>query len=1010
MIAKDSLVTGVSRFLNKAYFNDISIAGETDIPKLTTTQLIVNNTTDVGATTNSSTAPLIIGTLTGKHIAIDQDEIMAKATATTRSPLYLNYDGGTVYLSNGSTRVSANNGTLTATTISATNVGTSSTAITNLYATNGKFSTIDSSTLTASKIGTPTKPVDEIIANKYDIISTQNLGGSFMVAPTVMLANNATFEITTLPSTATNGFFNIVATITDSTNLNSNAIGGGTWTTGSKIVFSGKIKNGTTVLKQLVNCYGEVNSFDSGNTQITLLIKIPNKDELEANPKSYTIEDGSIMMYEVKNTSNNTNHKIGIYMKSVKSDTFIDMYNGANGDAANSAKIRLGYLNTLGTVKDENNNNLFTPTGWGLFADNVFLKGSIVASGGKIAGWTIGESSLSKGTQASSGSFWLTPNGTSSNVTISGTAKNTWGITLGDKFGVTTAGELYSSSGKIGGWTIGASSIYRNITGITSTGTTAGEYFGENGLSIYKSTTAYTNISASTGVLTAKGAVINGEITATSGKIGGANGFSIDANKIYSGSHSTLTAANDGVYVGTDGISLGNGKFKVTNAGALTSTSGSIAGWNINSNYLLKGTIGANDSILLHTAGTSNSYTVAEKEQTGWMFTVGSNFGVDKDGILYANGANISGEINAQSGKIGGMTVDDNGLIIDTSIHRENSEDGNGNSDSEDLENVGDVIELAGTATRFHINSKQYGYTDIEYDRNPSDILPLYLEVNDAYWQYTPSVPFYLGIDGELYTSKIKATGGKIGNLELNSDGILLDAKESNGKEVFISDQGFIRFSSDIGTFNESTTRFTGEGIFFNDNEENSRSNSICNSGDGILFNSSYESGSTTSITMNPSKIKIKTYFDEESFVEVQEKKVLISSSIDDSGEISLTADSIYLNGIKSCYSSGDTISGTIFTAGYITGSSEGLRFSIPLSKPIESGASLNISSFVVTIRQGGKYCCGSSGENGVSPSSTTLTVYDDSIRVAATMRSTTNAINNDACGIHCVYSFTVTE
>lgn len=83
----------------------------------------------------------------------------------------------------------------------------------------------------------------------------------------------------------------------------------------------------------------------------------------------------------------------------------------------------------------------------------------------------------------------------------------------------------------------------------------------------------------SAGVLTATSATITGAIKATSGEIGSGNSkFTITGNHIANGK-SSLTDANDGVYVGTDGIALGkSSKFKVTNDGALNASNATIEG------------------------------------------------------------------------------------------------------------------------------------------------------------------------------------------------------------------------------------------------------------------------------------------------------------------------------------------------------------------------------------------------------------------------------------------------
>lgn len=82
-------------------------------------------------------------------------------------------------------------------------------------------------------------------------------------------------------------------------------------------------------------------------------------------------------------------------------------------------------------------------------------------------------------------------------------------------------GRITSTSGTIGGFTIGSSSIYNGTNSLTST--TAGIYLGTNGIRQYASSNAYTNITK--GILTAKGANITGtistdNITATGGSIG----------------------------------------------------------------------------------------------------------------------------------------------------------------------------------------------------------------------------------------------------------------------------------------------------------------------------------------------------------------------------------------------------------------------------------------------------------------------------------------------------------
>ena len=67
---------------------------------------------------------------------------------------------------------------------------------------------------------------------------------------------------------------------------------------------------------------------------------------------------------------------------------------------------------------------------------------------------------------------------------------------------------------------------------------------------------------------------IKGDIEATSGHIGGDNGFVIESGKLYSGK-TTYNSTASGVYIGTDGISLGS-RFKVDTSGNVTGSHASF--------------------------------------------------------------------------------------------------------------------------------------------------------------------------------------------------------------------------------------------------------------------------------------------------------------------------------------------------------------------------------------------------------------------------------------------------
>ena len=188
-----------------------------------------------------------------------------------------------------------------------------------------------------------------------------------------------------------------------------------------------------------------------------------------------------------------------------------------------------------------------------------------------------------------------------SSLSVGGQNPKGWGIYTSNGY---FEGTIAARRGYIGNntkyWTIGTSgtnsTIFSGPTTVSATGT-AGTYLGTDGFLNTASSSVYAQIT--NGILTAKGADITGVINADTGRIGGTSGWTIASQQIYS-----------------------TGK-----------------------------TIGANDSMFLSTknlAGTVAGQTLTTTAPS-WRLTVGSNFGVDNTGKLYASGAEISGTIDATS-------------------------------------------------------------------------------------------------------------------------------------------------------------------------------------------------------------------------------------------------------------------------------------------------------------------------------------------------------------------------
>lgn len=155
-------------------------------------------------------------------------------------------------------------------------------------------------------------------------------------------------------------------------------------------------------------------------------------------------------------------------------------------------------------------------------------------------------------------------------------------------FSVDENGILSAAKGRIGcdkngngGFIIDSNKLYSNKDSLASN--KSGVYLGTDGISLGENSTFKVD---NLGNLNAASAAITGRITANEGYIGGVNGFTIQAQKMYSGKAS-IGDNNTGIYLGTDGIALGaNSVFKVTNNGVITAASGHIGGANIINNAI----------------------------------------------------------------------------------------------------------------------------------------------------------------------------------------------------------------------------------------------------------------------------------------------------------------------------------------------------------------------------------------------------------------------------------------
>ena len=168
------------------------------------------------------------------------------------------------------------------------------------------------------------------------------------------------------------------------------------------------------------------------------------------------------------------------------------------------------------------------------------------------------------------------------------------------------------------------------------------------------------------GSLVATDATITGAISASTIDIGGADATSF--------------------HVDIDGnMWLGNavfasGPFRVSNAGAVTATSGTIGGWTLGSATLVGGdaTLASSGNLTL---GTSNDVVRLSADDATYRLWIGhatagsAPFRITKAGALTATSATITGTVTATSGAIGGFTLGATtltatNLILDSSGQR----------------------------------------------------------------------------------------------------------------------------------------------------------------------------------------------------------------------------------------------------------------------------------------------------------------------------------------------------
>nr|DAH89575.1 MAG TPA: YadA-like protein [Caudoviricetes sp.] len=536
------LVTGSSRLLGTLFCEDINISDSLVVKTLNVTDVTTNSITTSALTVNGNATTT--GTLNvGNSATNGKVSLNNKVAIRDNEYSWLGINdqlafGNGVYFGKSTVRT---DGTF--------QVGDSGSRVL-FNSSSAKFGvpvTINSSLAANNITATNVTVNDTLKAFKYDLNTIQDLGGEFCVAPTIYIQSGATVNVSKASSTT------ITVSILDKTAITSDSIQGVRWAQNSKIKFQGKI-DGLNI-----RCSGimaaKLNT--TANTMsLTLTVESSIADHFATAKNGASYSDVSVMLYQrygkkIGSTTENAYSPVGIRMSATgnaNSAPYVDIWGSKSSSDPDTVytipSVRLGYLDGLrcGT---------YDCVGYGLYADNVYLNGTIISNSGTIGGFNITTNALTNGTWGTDKSV-LMSTGTTENKAVGGSsAISGWCFTAGSKFGVTTSGDLYASNANISG-AINATKGKIGRFDITDTYLITGI---DNKCAGFGSDQAFW-AGANHGDNAPFKIGYDGSFYASKGKIGG---FNLSSDALYSGDKSSLDNTSDGIFISQDGqIIIGN--------------------------------------------------------------------------------------------------------------------------------------------------------------------------------------------------------------------------------------------------------------------------------------------------------------------------------------------------------------------------------------------------------------------------------------------------------------------
>ena len=392
---------------------------------------------------------------------------------------------------------------------------------------------------------------------------------------------------------------------------------------------------------------------------------------------------------------------------------------------------------------------------------DVLMAGTIIATAGEIGGFTISNNSLSNST----------------NFFISGTAANNEFFISSSKFNVKASGDITGSNvlftgGKIAGFTISNNTL-SNGTNFFISGTAANNEF-------FISSSKF-NVKAN-GDVTASSALfsgsvsVTGNINATTGNIGG---FAITQNAI-TGSGVLISGSATG---GTQ-FFISASKFNVKGNGDVTGSSVLFTGGKIGGFTISDSTLSNSTNFFISGSATGDQFFISSSK-----FNVKANGDVTASSALFSGSVSVTGNINANTGNIGGFAITRD-AITGSGFYLSGSAENNEFFISSSKFNVkasGDVTGSQVLFTGGKIGS--FTLTNNALSAGSTFLISSSVDLSNLSTAFfISSSKFNVRQDGTVSGSQVLFDGGKIG-------GFTIDSSKITGTNIVIDSAGSIQTS-----------------------------------------------------------------------------------------------------------------------------------------------------------------------------------------------------------------------